>query len=69
MITDEIANKNDKFFDINILLLLCLYYLKINNILFLRISKTTLYLFIYNFLKIKSCFLILIMNIKYKSFL
>ena len=57
MIINEIINKNKRFFDINILLLLCLYRLKINNILFLNILKTISYLFIYNFAKIKSCYL------------
>ena len=54
MITNNIVNKNDKFLNVNILLLSYLYRLNINNILFLNISKTTLYLFIYNFSKIKS---------------
>ena len=55
MIINEIIDKNERFFNINILLLLYSHYLKTNNILFLSISKMTLYLFIYNFLKIKSC--------------
>ena len=54
MIIDKVIDKNDKFFEINILLLSYSYRLKTNNILFLSISKTTLYLFIYNFSKIKS---------------
>ena len=54
MITNNIVNKNDEFLNVNILLLSYLYRLNINNILFLNISKTTLYLFIYNFSKIKS---------------
>ena len=57
VIADEIIDKNERFFDIDILLLLYSYYLKINNILSLSISKTISCLFIYNFLKIKSyCF-------------
>ena len=43
-----------KFLNVNILLSLYLYRLSINNILSFNISNTTLYLFIYNFLKIKS---------------
>ena len=42
------------FFNNDVLLLLYLYRLKINNILFFNILKTILYLFIYNFSKIKS---------------
>ena len=56
MITNEVIDKNKKFFVIDILLLLYLYYLKINNILFLSILRITLYLFIYNFSSIKSCY-------------
>ena len=56
MIIDNIFNKNDKFLNVNILLSLYLYRLNINNILFFNISSTTLYLFIYNFSKIKSCY-------------
>ena len=52
----EIINKNKRFFNNNILLLLYLYCLKINNSLFFNILKTTLYLFIYNFSKIKTCY-------------
>ena len=55
IITNEIIDKKEKSFNVNTLLLLCLYRLKTNNILFLNISRTTLYLFIYNFFKIKSC--------------
>ena len=55
IIINEIIDKKKRFFDINILLLLYLYRLKTNNILFLNILKTILYLFIYDFLKIKSC--------------
>ena len=55
-IINEIIDKNERFFDVNILLLLYSHRSKINNILFLSISKTTLYLFIYDFSKIKSCY-------------
>ena len=55
MIINEVVDKNERFFDIDILLLLCLYRLKTNNILFLNILKTILYLFIYDFSIIKSC--------------
>ena len=44
---NEIVDKKDKFFNVDILLLSYLYYSKINNILFLSILKTTSYLFIY----------------------
>ena len=54
MIIDNIFNKNDKFLNVNILLSLYLYRLNINNILFFNISNIILYLFIYNFSKIKS---------------
>ena len=57
MITNDIFDKNDKFLNANILLLLYSHYLNINNILSFNISSTTSYLFIYNFLKIKSCYL------------
>ena len=53
MIINEIIDTNERFSDVEILLLLCLYRLKTNNILSFRISRITLYLFIYNFLKIK----------------
>ena len=56
MIISEIIDKNERFFDVNILLLLYSHHLKMNNILLLNISKMTLYLFIYNFSKIKSCY-------------
>ena len=56
MIINDVFNKNDKFLNVNILLSLYLYRLNINNILFFNISSTTLYLFIYNFSKIKSCY-------------
>ena len=52
-----IVNKNDKFLNIDILLSLYSHYFIINNILSLNISKTILYLLIYNFSKIKSCYL------------
>ena len=54
MITSNVFNKNDKFLNVNILLSLYLYRLNINNILFFNISNIILYLFIYNFSKIKS---------------
>ena len=54
IIINNVFNKNDKFLNVNILLLLYLYYLNINNILFFNILNIILYLFIYNFLKIKS---------------
>ena len=53
MTTNKVINKNEFFFNVNILLLSCSHRLKTNNILFLSILKTTLYLFIYNFSKIK----------------
>ena len=53
---NEIIDKNERFFDIDILLLLYLYRLKINNILSLNMLKTILYLFIYDFSRIKSCY-------------
>ena len=52
MIINNVFDKNDKFLNVNVLLLSYLYRLNINNILFFNISSTTLYLFIYNFLKI-----------------
>ena len=54
IIINDIINKIEIFLNINILLLLYLYRLNINNFLFLNISKSILYLFIYNFSKIKS---------------
>ena len=54
MIINKVNDKNERFFDVNILLLLYSHRLKINNILFLSILKTTLYLFIHDFSKIKS---------------
>ena len=56
MIINKVVDKNERFFVINILLLSYSHYLKINNILFLSILKTILYLFIYDFSKIKSCY-------------
>ena len=56
MITDNVFDKNNKFSNVDILLSLYSYYSNTNNILFFNISNTTLYLFIYNFLKIKSCY-------------
>ena len=53
MIINDVFNKNDKFLNVNVLLSLCSHYLNINNILSFNISSTTLYLFIYNFSKIK----------------
>ena len=56
MITDDVFDKNDKFLNANVLLSLCLYRLNINNILSFNISNTILYLFIYDFSRIKSCY-------------
>ena len=56
MIINKIINKNERFFVIDILLSSYLYHSKTNNILFLSMSKMILYLFIYDFLKIKSCY-------------
>ena len=56
MIINNIFNKNDKCLNANVLLSLYLYHLNINNILFFNISNIILYLFIYNFSKIKSCY-------------
>ena len=56
MTTNKIIDKNEKFFDIDILSLSYSHRLKINNILSLSILRTTSYLFIYNFSKIKSCY-------------
>ena len=57
IITNEIIDKNEKFFDIDILLLLYLYRSETNNILSLNILKTISYLFIYDFSRIRSCYL------------
>ena len=57
IIVNEVIDKNERFFDIDILLSLYLYRLKTNNILSLSISKTISYLFIYNFSRIRSCYL------------
>ena len=54
IIINNIFKKIDRFLNANILLLLYSHRLNINNILSLNISNTTLYLFIYNFSKIKS---------------
>ena len=54
MISNDVFNKNDKFLNVDILLSLYLYRSNINNILSFNILNTTLYLFIYNFSKIKS---------------
>ena len=54
MIINDVFNKNNKFLNANALLLSYLYRLNINNILFFNISSTILYLFIHDFLKIKS---------------
>ena len=56
MIINDVFNKNDKFLNVNILLLSCLHHSNINNILFFNISSTTLCLFIYDFSKIKLCY-------------
>ena len=56
MIIDNVFDKIDKFLNVDILLSLYLYRLNINNILSFDISSTTLYLFIYDFSKIKSCY-------------
>ena len=56
MIIDNVFDKNDKFLNVDILLLLYSHYSNINNILSFNISNTILYLFIYNFSKIKSCY-------------
>ena len=55
MIINEIIDKNERFFVIDILLSLYSHCLKTNNILFLSISRMISYLFIYDFSKIKSC--------------
>ena len=55
MIINEIIDKNERFSVVDILLSSYLYRLKTNNILFLSISKMISCLFIYDFLKIKSC--------------
>ena len=56
MTINNVFDKNDKFSNVNILLSLYSHHLNINNISFFNISSTTLYLFIYNFSKIKSCY-------------
>ena len=57
MITDKVIDKNERFFAIDILLLLCSHRVKTNNILFLSILKMISCLFIHDFSKIKSCYL------------
>ena len=69
MIINNVIDKNEKFFVIDILLLLYSHRLKINNILFLNILKMILYLFIYNFSNIKSCYFNWIIKIRYDFFL
>ena len=54
IVTNKVIDKNKKFFNAKTLLSSYLYRLKINDILSFRISRITLYSFIYNFLKIKS---------------
>ena len=56
-ITNKIIDINERFFDFNILLSLYSHRLKTNDILSLNISKTISYLFIYDFLRIKSYYL------------
>ena len=56
IIINKVIDKNERFFDVNILLLLYLYRLKINNILSFLILKIISYLFIYNFSKVKLCY-------------
>ena len=56
MIIKKIDDKIFFFLNINILLSLYLYFLKINIILFLSILETILCLFIYNISKIKLCY-------------
>ena len=57
-ITIKIVNKNENFFNNDILLLLYLHYLKINNILFFNILKTILYLFFKTFRELNRVVLI-----------
>ena len=56
MITNNVFDRNDKSLNVNILLSLCLYYLNTNNTLSFNISNIILYLFIYDFSRIKSCY-------------
>ena len=56
MITNNVFDRNDKSLDVNILLSSCLYYLNTNNTLSFNISNIILYLFIYDFSRIKSCY-------------
>ena len=53
MLLNQIIDKNEKSSDDKILLSSYLHYSKTNNILSFRMSRITLYLFIYNFSKIK----------------
>ena len=69
MTTNNIFNKNDRFLNANVLLLLYLHHLNINNILSFNISSTILYLFIHNFLKIKSYYFNEAIKIKQDLFL
>ena len=55
MIINDVFDKNDKFLNVNILLSSYSHRLNINNILSFNISNIILYLFIYNFSRIKSC--------------
>ena len=64
MITNDVFDKNDKFLNVNILLSSYSHRLNINNILSFNILNTTLYLFIYNFSKIKSYYFNEIIKIK-----
>ena len=69
MTINNVFNKNDKFLNVDVLLSSYLYRLNINNILFFNISNTISYLFIHNFLKIKSCCFNGAIKIKQDSFL
>ena len=69
MIINDVFDKNDKFLNVNILLSLCSHRLNTNNILSFNISNTTLYLFIYDFSKIKSYYFNEAIKIKQDSFL
>ena len=69
MIINNVLNKNDRFLNVNVLLLSYLYRLNVNNILSFSISNTTLYLFTHNFSKIKSCYFNKAIKIKQDFFL
>ena len=58
IIINEIIDKNERFFNNDVLLLLYLYRFEINNNLFFNILKTILYLFIYKFSKLNYIILI-----------